>query len=50
MADNPMIPFHARHRHIFRMTRIVPWGFVAGEDYTLSHDSLSSYTNMISNL
>ena len=33
-----------------RMTRIVPLGFVAGEDYTLFHDSLSNYSSMISDL
>jgi hypothetical protein len=33
-----------------RMTRFVPLGFVAGEDYTLFHDSLSSYSSMISDL
>ena len=32
------------------MTRIVPLGFVAGEDYTLFHDSLSSYSSMNSDL
>jgi len=34
----------------FRMIRLVPSSFVAGEDYTLLHDSLSSYSSMNSDL
>ena len=34
----------------FRMIRIVPRSLVADEDYTLFHDSLSSYSSMNSDL
>lgn len=34
-VSNPMTSLHAWHQHIIRMTRIVPLGFLAGEDYII---------------